>query len=343
MSYSFDYLYGSTQQILKKCGLDAGKAESTARILIEGDLLGHRTHGLQLLPAYVESLESGKMETEGSFEILNENPATCLIDGRYLPGIWLVEKAIDKAIGMAKSNGSGTVVIRKSHHIACLAAFLEKVARQNLVLLLACSDPANKSVAPFGGTTAVYSPDPLAMGIPTSGDPILIDVSMSATANGVVALAAAKGEKLGGPWLLQKDGQATNDPSAFFHEPPATVLPLGGMDLGYKGFALGMMIEVLTSALGGFGRADDPGRWGANVFVQVIDPASFAGQGGFMREIDYFKNACLSSQPLDPANPVRIPGEKALKLKARQLQNGLDLLPQTEKGFKSLLEKFGLT
>lgn len=342
MPFSFDYLYESTQQILRKSGLDAEKAESTARILIEGDLLGHRTHGLQLLPAYVESIESGEMEIEGDFEILNESSATCMIDGRYLPGIWLVEKAIEKAIQMAKTHGSGTVVIRKSHHIACLAAFLEKVARQNLVILLACSDPANRSVAPFGGTTAVYSPDPLAMGIPTSGDPVLIDVSMSATANGVVAMAATGGEKLNGPWLLRKDGQATDDPGAFFNEPPATVLPLGGMDLGYKGFALGMMIEVLTSALGGFGRADEPGRWGANVFVQVIDPTTFAGQGAFMQEIDYFKNACLQSDPIDPENPVRIPGEKALKLKARQLENGLDLLPRTEKGFKNLLEKFVL-
>ncbi len=95
---------------------------------------------------------------------------------------------------MAKSEGVGTVVIQKSHHIACLAAFLEVVARKNLMVIIACSDPRNKTVAPFGGKIPVYSPNPLAIGIPTEGDPILIDVSISATANAVVNRAAKNQE-----------------------------------------------------------------------------------------------------------------------------------------------------
>lgn len=342
MHFSFDNTLYYAKKILESAGLDEEKADSTARILIEGDLLGHRTHGLQLLPAYVQALDDQGMEKAGTFEILNESASTCLIDGRYLPGPWLVEEAIRKAVRMAEAGGTGTVVIKRSHHIACLAAFLEKVARQDLILILACSDPANKTVAPFGGFDPVYSPDPLAMGIPTGGDPIMIDVSMSATANGVVAMAAARGEHLPGKWLLKKNGEATEDPAAFSADPPATVLPLGGMDLGYKGFALGVMIEVLTSALGGHGRADDPSRWGANVFVQAIDPGKFSGEQGLKREVEYFKNACLQSSPVNADQPVRMPGEKGLRLKSRQLSQGLELLPQTQTGFLELLKRFGL-
>jgi len=304
-------------------GLDFEKAESTARILLEGELLGHTTHGLALVKPYLDELQSGQIEKLGSYEMINSTATTETWNGRYLPGIWLTEKAIEKASEIAKKDGIGTVVIQKSHHIACLAAFLEKTARQNLMVIIACSDPRNKTVAPFGGKIPVYSPNPLALGIPTETDPILIDVSMSTTANAVVNRAAKNNEKLAGEWLLKSDGTTTNDPQTFFENPASTLLPLGGMDLGYKGFALGIMIEAMTSALGGHGRNDNPERWGASVFVQVIDPSKFSGENYFLKEMEFFKNQCLASTPLNAKNPVRMPGEKGLKRKKWNLENGL--------------------
>jgi L-lactate dehydrogenase len=304
-------------------GLDFEKAESTSRILLEGELLGHTTHGLALVKPYLDELQSGQMEKLGSYEMINSTATTETWNGRYLPGIWLTEKAIEKASEIAKKDGIGTVVIQKSHHIACLAAFLEKTARQNLMVIIACSDPRNKTVAPFGGKIPVYSPNPLALGIPTETDPILIDVSMSTTANAVVNRAAKNNEKLAGEWLLKSDGTTTNDPQTFFENPASTLLPLGGMDLGYKGFALGIMIEAMTSALGGHGRNDNPERWGASVFVQVIDPSKFSGENYFLKEMEFFKNQCLASTPLNAKNLVRMPGEKGLKRKKWNLENGL--------------------
>jgi LDH2 family malate/lactate/ureidoglycolate dehydrogenase len=146
---------------------------------------------------------------------------------------------------------------------------------------------------------------------------------MSTTANAVVNRAAKNNEKLGGHWLLKPDGTATNDPQTFFENPASTLLPLGGLDLGYKGFALGIMIEAMTSALGGFGRSDKPERWGASVFVQVIDPSKFAGESYFMKEMENFKNTCLNSTPFDTKNPVRMPGEKGLERKKWNLEMGL--------------------
>jgi L-lactate dehydrogenase len=305
--------------------LDFEKADSTARILLEGELLGHTTHGLALVKPYLDELASGQMEKSGTYEVINKTDTAETWNGRYLPGIWLTEKAIEKASEIAKNEGIGTVVIQKSHHIACLAAFLEKIARQNLMVIIACSDPRNKTVAPFGGKIPVYSPNPLALGIPTETDPILIDVSMSTTANAVVNRAAKNNEKLGGEWLLQSDGTATNDPQTFFQNPPSSLLPLGGIDLGYKGFALGIMIEAMTSALGGFGRCDSPERWGASVFVQVIDPSKFSGESYFLKEMEFFKNQCLASMPLNTKNPVRMPGEKGLERKKWNLANGIKI------------------
>ncbi|MBK9934737.1 MAG: Ldh family oxidoreductase [Cytophagaceae bacterium] len=328
MHFEYGVLFEKITNLFQSHGLDPEKSASIARILTEGELLGHTTHGLALVKPYLEELENGQMERNGSFEVINTTNTTQTWYGRYLPGTWLTEKAIETAIEMAKSEGVGTVVIQKSHHIACLAAFLEVVARKNLMVIIACSDPRNKTVAPFGGKIPVYSPNPLAIGIPTEGDPILIDVSISATANAVVNRAAKNQELLGGNWLLKPDGTASSDPQSFFENPPSTILPLGGMDLGYKGFALGILIEAMTSALGGYGRKDNPERWGASVFIQVIDPGKFAGEIAFLAEMENFRNQCLAS-----GENVRMPGANGLKNKEMLLKNGILLSDEIVKLF----------
>ncbi|GAB3510803.1 Ldh family oxidoreductase [Emticicia fontis] len=331
-----------SQNILQQAGLDEEKAFHTADILLEGELLGHRTHGLQLLPAYVTELEKDTMTKIGEAKLLNDMGAVLALDGHYLPGPWLVNKAIEEACKRATQYGTAIVTIQKSHHIACLAAYLEKVARQGFMILLACSDPRNKTVAPFGGLTPVYSPDPLAVGIPTESDPIMIDVSMSATSNGLVARSHRNQEKLPHDWILDNKGNSSNDPAAFFATPPGSILPLGGLDSGYKGFSLGIMIEALTSALGGHGRSEMPTLWGASVYLQIISPQGLSGEEAFKRETEYFKNQCLNSEPIDPDKPVRMPGARGLELKKQQREKGVDLLTETAKALQELGNKYGV-
>lgn len=343
---SIDLLNFATR-ILLKAGLSKAKAFATAETLLEADLLGHRTHGLALLEAYANEVKNGGMTRHGQPHIINKKRAVEVWDGQYLPGIWLVRKAIDRAIRKVRTQGISTIIIQKSHHIGCLAAFMEAVTRQNLMMILSCSDPRNKTVAPYGSTTGVYSPNPLAVGIPTSGQPIIMDVSMSTTANAVIAQKKQRGEKLPHAWLLDAEGQPTNDPETFFKTPASTILPLGGMDVGYKGFGLGIMVEALTNALGGFGRAQHPTNWGASVFLQIIDPSVYGSAQPFLSEMDFLKVACLHSEPIDVNNPVRMPGQKGLALKAAQLQNGVALsenivesLERLGKEHKSVLHLF---
>ena len=113
-----------------------------------------------------------------------------------------------------------TVVIRNSHHIGCLAAFLQRATDRGLMITVASSDPAVATVAPFGGRKAVYTPDPLAVGIPTDGDPILIDISASITTNGMAARLRREGKRFPGSWALDATGKPTDDPSALFTDPP---------------------------------------------------------------------------------------------------------------------------
>ncbi len=195
------------------------------------------------------------------------------------------------------------------------------------MLIVASSDPSAASVAPFGGTRRLFTPNPLAAGWPSPGGPVMIDVSMSITTNGMTARLHGEGRQFDHPWLLDPDGTPTRDPSVFFAEPAGTLLPLGGADSGHKGFALGLLIEALTSALGGFGRADGTTDWGASVLVIAIDPERFAGKDAFLREAAWMEAGVHDNPPVPGGPKPRLPGERALALRAEQLVNGIRLHP----------------
>jgi L-lactate dehydrogenase len=335
-------LQAFAHDLLHKAGMDADKAQAVADILVEGDLMGHSTHGLQLLGPYLAELEAGRMGKSGEAEVISERPAVLTWNGRYLPGPWLVLKAIDAAIARARIYGTGTVVINHSHHIACLAAYPMRAIEQGMALMLASSDPHSGSVAPFGAIAGRYTPNPIAGGWPTKTTPVIFDISASTTTNGTVARLNRTGGKLGGPWLVDNQGNATDDPASFVTTPPGAVLPLGGMDLGHKGFALGLLVEMLTSGLAGSGRAVGSKQWGARVFVQVIDPAAFGGIEAFTTETEWLADACRTA-PVKPGNPpVRMPGERGLNLREQQQANGVTLHPEIMPGLVSWAEKLDI-
>ena len=320
--------------LLVKAGLDRAMAAVVAEVLLEGDLLGHDTHGLALLASYLSEIEAGKMTRSGPHRVIEERAASALWDGDRLPGPWLTRLAIDDAIERARRCGTGTVVIRRSHHIACLAAYLTRATDRGFVLLLACSDPNAASVAPHGGTRAVFTPDPLAFGFPTEGDPVLIDLSASLTTNGMTARLHKRGERLAHPWLLTAEGEATDDPAVLFSEPRGTILPAGGIDAGHKGYALALIVEMLTGGLAGVGRADAKEEWGATVYVHAIDPTTFGGLDAFTRQAEWIAQACRDNPPRAGVDRVRMPGERGLVRRRDQLAHGValhaDILPALE-------------
>jgi LDH2 family malate/lactate/ureidoglycolate dehydrogenase len=313
--------------LLERAGLSRERGAAVAQTLVDADLMGHTTHGLQLLESYLREIEKGTMTLSGDPETIADRGAAVVWDGHYLPGPWLVTKAMDLALARIKEHPVVTAVIRRSHHIGCLATYLPRATELGLVCLLMSSDPAVATVAPHGGIAGRYTPAPIAAGIPTDGDPILIDMTVASTSNGLTQRLHKLGRRLPGPWVIDHEGRAGDDPVVLFGDNPGAILPLGGMDLGYKGFALGLLLEALTVALGGFGRADGPTQWGAGVFLQVIDPEAFSGLKRFKLETGWLAEACRNTPVRQGDPPVRLPGEKALARRAVQTVAGVELYP----------------
>jgi LDH2 family malate/lactate/ureidoglycolate dehydrogenase len=317
--------------LLDRAGLEHDKARVVAEILVEGDLMGHTTHGLALLEGYLVELEKGSMTKSGGPRVLADFPAAVNWDGQRLPGPWLAVRALELAVTRAKVNGTCTVLIRRSHHIACLAAFLRPVAEQGMMAILSCSDPAGMSVAPHGGRKAAYTPNPYAAAWPTNGYPVILDVSMSITTNGLIKRRYTEKKPLPGKWLIDQHG-----------EPPGCLLPMGGTDHGHKGYALGLLVETLTSALAGRGRLHPKEGWGASVFVQVINPAFFGGRDEFVALTTHLADACRASPPRPGFERVRLPGESGLRRREEQLAKGVELYPSILPSLETWRQKLGV-
>jgi LDH2 family malate/lactate/ureidoglycolate dehydrogenase len=340
--YPAPELVGYARALLAATGLEGGKADAVASILVEGDLLGHTTHGLQLLAGYLAELEKGTMTKEGEPRVIADFPAAVTWDGRRLPGPWLTVRALELAAERARKQGTCTVVIRRSHHLACLAAYLQPIAEQGLMVLLSCSDPTAGGVAPHGGRRSLYTPDPLAAAWPTDGAPVILDISMSIATNGLSKRLHAEGGRFPGPWAVDSEGRLTDDPAALFGPKPGALLPMGGADHGHKGYAMGLLVEALTGGLAGHGRADPGEGWSANVFIQVLDPALFGSREDFLRQTSWLAESCRQNPPRAGFDRVRLPGEAGLRRRSEQLARGVELYPGILAALAPWAKKFGV-
>ena len=340
--YDADSLINCAKALCVEFGMNDSSAHDVAVVLTEGDLLGHDTHGLMQLKPYLDAVRNGNMLGHGDPVELSSRPAIANWDGKFLAGPHLTLRAIDTATSMAKKYGTGQVVIRRSSHIGALAAYLEKPAREGFLVQVVCSDPSVTGVAPYGGSDPVFTPNPMAWGIPTSYDPIMIDISASTTTVGMSARLHQAGRTFENDWWLDSDGKPCNNPSVMFQKPPGSLLPLGGLDAGHKGFGLALFVEALTSGLAGYGRADGVDIWGANVSVQVTDIEAFGDAEAFHHQMDHLVEKCLNNKPANPDNPVRLPGQRGLALKREQLEKGVVLHKDIMPALNELIAESGV-
>lgn len=340
--YSYPSLLDFASALGQAAGLPADRARTQAEILIEADLLGHSTHGLHLLPSLLGEIESGAMKRTGSPRVLGDFPAAFHWDGEFLPGTWLLVEAVSAARRKLAGSPVVTGVVRQAHHIGALVSYLRLATDAGYAMLILNSDPSSKTVAAHGGLDRVITPNPLAFGYPTEEGPVLIDVSTSTTANGWIRRWMAEGRKLPAQWIVDHAGRPSDDPNALFGDPPGALMPLGGLELGYKGFALGMMIEMLTSGLTGFGRADQAKGTGGPVTIMLFDPAGFGGLAAFKREASFLSAQVHASRPRPGAEHPRLPGERALALRAKQIAEGVSLYPTIAPALAKWADKYGI-
>lgn len=325
--YDAKQLQQFASALFQRAGLAAERAQVMAEVFLQADLMGFTTHGLNRVASNLQWLLDGETRREGEPEVLADRGNCFNWDANFLPGPWVLSRALEQALQRVREQGVVTATIRRSQHIACLAAYLPPIVEAGCVGLLTCSTPAENTVSAQGGLDPLFSANPIAFCAPAGDHPLLFDISMSVTAGGYVSRAKREGRKLPHKYLKDRDGKLSDDPAAF--EAGGSILPVGGADHGYKGAALSAMLEVLSMALGGYGRADAQAKGDGeanSVFLQVIDPQAFGPRADFLRQTAALC-ALWQHGRSESGEPMRVPGQRAWSLRQRQLQEGVELYP----------------
>ncbi|WGF88124.1 Ldh family oxidoreductase [Marinivivus vitaminiproducens] len=303
--------------------------------------MAHRTHGLAMLPLYLQRIEAGLIKPVGDIAVVNETPATLSWQAHRLPGPFVMNEALTVLFEKLRTSPVVTATIANCSHIGSLQTYLHAVGERKLLGLMMVTDPGAVSVAPFGAAEAVLTSNPIAAAIPTQGDPILVDQSTSLVSNARVQ-SAAPGELLPGEWLLDAQGRPSRDPSVLLQSPSGTLMPLGGSDFGYQGFGFMLMCEAFALALSGHGRREPKTRGAQGVFLQLIDPAAFAGAEETLAETSYIADRCVGARPAEGSAGVRLPGQRALSEMRRQLRDGLEISPPVWERLLAISTRFGV-
>lgn len=326
--------------LFEAVGMEADKIDAVAAGLIEADMIGHSTHGLALAPRYLKDLQRGLMAPAGTPEVVSDRGACVTWRGKLLPGLWLAREALRLAADRAAQYGVVTVVIGESQHNGALSTLIRPIAERGLIATINCATPSVSTVAPHGGTRGVLTPNPIAFGYPTSGDPVLIDISSTITTNNMSRSMAEAGEVFEQDWLLTPDGHPTNDPSVV--PDGGSLMLLGGMEKGHKGYGMALMVEALSQGLSGQGRTLAPSGINMSVFIQVIDPEAFGGRETFTTEMDHLSEACRTNPPRPGVDQVRLPGDSAARKRRAAMTDGVPLSATIVEGVRKAASDLGV-
>src|SRR5262245_10005552 len=331
-------------KLLQAGGTSADEAQVVAASLVDANLKGYDSHGVMRIPYYVQAIKDGEVVPGAELAILDEGPSRIVADGNWGLGQVQAMRLIERLTEKARTAGLGLGTMMHSGHIGRLGEYCEKTAAVGLVsMLMVNSHGGAVRVAPPGGKAPRLSTNPLAIGVPHGDAALVLDFSTSATAEGKVRVKKIAGQPCPEGWLIDCEGKPTTDPSTLYGNPPGAILPMGGAQ-AYKGFGLGLMIEILTGALSGGNCAKTVPypKKGNCVFILLIDPRRFGGAEHFQSEVAHLVEYMKSCPRAEVVSEMILPGDPERRLAAQRVKNGIHLDDENWKALLKLGEQLGV-
>ncbi len=237
--------------LLAAGGVRRDDAELVGRSLVAANLRGHDSHGVMRIAQYLDQLSKREVVTGAPFTVLRETDSLLTADGNWGFGRVQAGRLTERLLDKAGTNGIAAGTLIRSSHIGRLGEYCELAADAGMVsIVMVNTHGVARRVAPPGGKAPRLGTNPIAIGVPADGGPLLLDFGTSATAEGKVRVKKIAGQTCPPGWLLDSEGRPTTDPTTLYNSPPGTILPMGG-EQAYKGFGLGLMVEIFAGALSG--------------------------------------------------------------------------------------------
>jgi hydroxycarboxylate dehydrogenase B len=328
---------------MEAAGCPPDEALTIGDALSDANLAGHDSHGLIRVEQYVKMVRTGEIVPGAPTTVLQETPSMAVLDGGWNFGQVVGRRAVELAMRKAREGGTGTVSVRNANHLGRLGAYPMVAAEAGMLCLATVNNNKRGNlVAPFGGSDGRLATNPIAFACPGPERPILVDITTSVVAEGKVRILKNAGKRAPEGWLMDNQGRPTTDPNDLYTEPRGAILPFGG-PVAHKGFALAIMVDILSGALSGSGCSQgSTGRLGNAMFFFVAEIERFGPRLDFDEQVKALVDHVRASPPAPGFNEIIIPGEPELRQAERRRREGMDVDDETWRQFTACAASLGV-
>lgn len=307
-----------------RVGVPREDADIIADHLVLASLRGVDSHGLIRIPYYIEGIKRGLVKPSPEIKILSQNPSHAMIDGGGGLGIPIAVRATKLSLEKARRSGISAVGVRNLGHVGMLAYYTLMAIREGIIGIVMANSPA--IVAPWGGVDRIFGTNPISIGFPGQrGKGIVIDMATSAIAHFKIKLAAMRGERIPEGAALNREGRPTTDPKEALE---GVLLPFGG----YKGYALSLAVEMLSSILLGAPSSTEipshPSTQGGFLIIS-IDVGSFRSYSDYLEDLDRLINKIKRSRKAQGYQEILLPGEPEEREETKRRSMGIPIDMET--------------
>jgi len=322
--------------IFTHCGMPRADAEVGAEVALWAQTHGSDSHGVVHLPLYTRGLLDGTIKSNPAIATTQALQCSMVMDADHALGPVASRRAMDLAIGIAKTYGVGAVAVRNSSHFGAAGYYVDYAAAQRLIGLAFTN--ASPAIAPTGGTEGLFGTNPIGVGFPLrNAEPIIADMATAMVARSRIRHMLAGGQKsIPEGWALDPSGRPTTDPAEAVK---GSVLPIGGP----KGYALSLMVEAICSALSD----GEPGfqvtyenvvKRPSNIchFFLVLNPQGFAGTNAYEARMAHIAEMVGKAKPMQGAEPPRLPGARGHAVKRKVADEGIAMFDNLRAALKNV-------
>lgn len=342
-------------EVLASCGVCEADAAAAAAVLGYADRRGLSTHGvINLERIYVPKLRSGDIDPRARIDAVSASAATAVLDANNGLGLTVGTRAMELCIEKAADAGVAAVVVRRSSHFGSAGYYAMRAAETGMVGIAMTNLGKQVVLPPPGGSRKLLGTNPVAAAAPAGAlPPFALDMSTSVVSTGRVRAAERAGESVPAGWLVDVAGRPTTDPSALDTN-GAYLQWLGGSPAtgGYKGFGLGLLVEILCGVLAASGvgprsgdesNADGVADLDVGHFFLCLDVKRFRPLADFAVSMDGVLSALLDCPSLAESQPVRYPGHPEDELARRAESGGIELPDDVAESLHRVATEFGIT
>lgn len=247
-SHPAHQLTGLATAILEGAGVPHGDAATVAEALVDADREGVTSHGLLMLPLYIDRILGGSVPPDDRSEIVSDNQAVVVLDGGHSLGHVVGARAMSLAIERASRFGLGLCAVRHGFHFGTARRFALQASAEGCIGIVMCN--TRPLMPAVGGAERLVGTNPIAIALPTDDPvPLVLDISFAEAAMGKIRSAAQAGEEIPTSWATGPDGRPTSDPNEAIE---GMLLPTAG----HKGFGMALMIDLMCGLVSGGASGD---------------------------------------------------------------------------------------